>query len=311
MNKCTANRVGSRSCLWMLLTVLLLTACKPSVPDTYLQPGEMADILFDCHLAEAIVNQQPTDDKLAPLAFKESIMRKHGTTIAEFDSSMVYYSRHASQLHDVYVMLSDRLSDEAMAQGTTAGELNKYGNLSSSADTANVWNGDRVLVMSPYPSFNNYSFELEADTAFHKGDKLLLDFDTQFIYQDGVRDAIAVLVVKFTNDSIASQSIRMSSSSRYHLQVGGDSLQMKNIRGYFMLNRKSTEESATTLKMLVVSNISLVRMHNKPAEPAAKTDESATKQDGEKASGPADSAKVSSGRPTGIVPTDKKLQKLP
>lgn len=303
MNRRLAHILRLRGGVWLLLMACLLVACKPSVPDTYLQPGEMVDILYDCHVAEAIVNQGQSDDKLAPLAFKESIMRKHGTTVAEFDSSMVYYSRHARELHDVYEKLADRLSDEAMAQGTTAGELNKYGTIASSADTANVWNGDRVLVMLPYPSFNNYNFEIEADTAFHKGDKLLLDFDTQFIYQDGVRDAIAVLVVKFTNDSIVSQSIRMSSSSRYHLQVGGDSLTMKNIRGYFMLNRKQVESSATTLKMLVVSNISLVRMHDKPSAPA-------TKQDAEKTGGKADSTKQDSVRPAGIVPTDKKLQKL-
>ncbi len=32
----------------------------------------------------------------------------------------------------------------------------------------------------------------------------MLDFDSQFIYQDGIRDGLALLAVQFGNDSIAS-----------------------------------------------------------------------------------------------------------
>lgn len=276
MNRDRAHIALLRRSLLVLAATMLLAACKPSVPDTYLQPDEMADVLYDYHLAEAVARQQYGDDKYAPLAFKTSILKKHGISEAEFDSSMVYYTRHTRYLHDVYETLADRLGDEALAQGSTVGELNKYGSITSSADTADVWNGDRVIIMSPYSSFNTYSFEVKVDTAFHQGDKLLLDFDTQFLYQDGVRDAVAVLAITFTNDSVASQATRLTSTSHYHLQLGSDSLAMKQVRGYFLLNKKPSTESATTLKMLLISGIKLVRMHNMAQTIAPETNDNKT-----------------------------------
>lgn len=278
INDCR-NRVGLLLIFGCMSFVLLLAGCKPSVPNEFLQPDEMEDILYDYHIADAIARQQLGDDKIASLAFKESILRKHGTDNAVFDSSLVYYTRHTKLLHDVYESLSDRLSDEALSQGSTIGQLNRYGDLSSSADTADVWNGDKVVVLSPYPSFNNYSYEIKVDTAFHKGDKLLLDFDAQFIYQDGMRDAIAVLAIKFANDSVTSQTVRLSSTRQYHLQIGNDSLQIKSVKGYFMLNKIKETESSTTLKMMILSNIKLVRMHNKPSTKTdTKTDDNAKGQ---------------------------------
>ena len=42
------------ACLVLFMTVVL-SGCKPGIPGRYLQPDEMADILYDYHLAEGIV----------------------------------------------------------------------------------------------------------------------------------------------------------------------------------------------------------------------------------------------------------------
>ena len=61
--------------------------------------------------------------------------------------------------------------------------------------------------------------KIKADTAFYKGDKIILDFDTRFIYQDGMRNAVAVLALKFNNDNVASRTINITSTSRYHCRL--------------------------------------------------------------------------------------------
>ena len=47
----------------------------------------------------------------------------------------------------------------------------------------------------------------------------MLDFESHFIYQDGIRDGLAVLAVQFSNDSIASQVVHVQSSQHYSMQV--------------------------------------------------------------------------------------------
>ncbi len=258
----------------LFLLALSFIGCKPSVPSAYIQPGEMEDILYEYHLAEGIqVHNNEGGDTLSLLSYKSNILKKHGYTVAEFDSSMLYYTRHTKLLSDIYVSLADRLNKESVAQGSTVNELNRYGNISSSSDTTDIWSGERAFVISPYRATNQYYFEEKVDTSFHKGDLLMLDFDTQFIYQDGLRDAIVVLAVTFTNDSIATQTIHASSSSHYQLQIGDDEQGIKRIRGYFILGSNG-DMSTTTLKMLIVSNISFIRMHRtiKPANKSKEAD---------------------------------------
>lgn len=46
-----------RKLLALSLALLLMVACKPQVPSDYLQPGEMEDILYDYHLAQAMAQR--------------------------------------------------------------------------------------------------------------------------------------------------------------------------------------------------------------------------------------------------------------
>ena len=68
-------------------------------------------------------------------------------------------------------------------------------------------------MLNPYPPFNRMDFNVKADTTFHAGDRVTLDFNAQFIYQDGIRNAIAMLAVTFNNDSTATQIIHAGNTS--------------------------------------------------------------------------------------------------
>lgn len=248
----------------MALVALLLTGCKPGIPRKYLQSDEMADILYDYHLAQGIAaTQEYQSDTLAMRAFKAGILEKHGVSEADFDSSMVYYTRHTKLLEDVYTKLVDRFNSESSALGGVTADVE--GGLSGS-DTANVWRMPPSFVLSPYAAVNRLSFDVKADTAFHAGDRMVLDFDAQFICQDGTRDASVVLAVTYDNDSTEFVSNSVMSSSHYRLQVDNTGhMGIKSIRGFFMLSNGNSEmsSSATTLKLLVITNVRLVRVHMK------------------------------------------------
>ena len=245
----------------ILISVLCLLnaiSCKPGVPSEYIQPGEMEDILYDYHIAGAMARNNMNDGK-TEYAYRLAALKKHGVDQAQFDSSMVYYMQNSNVLRQIYQHLSKRLEQEELALGGAAAN---YERLSSTGDTTNVWKGDASVVLTSQVPFNICSFVVQADTSFHKGDRYLLEFDTQFIFQDGARDAVAVLAMTLSNDSVVAQTIHVSSPSHYTLQLNDtESLGIKRLNGYFLLNNeKAFGGTQTTLRLLPIYNIRLIKM---------------------------------------------------
>lgn len=259
-------------CLVAVMALLFcISSCKPSLPSGVLSKGKMTDILYDYHLALAMAHMDDNGDKGQSLAYREAVLRKHDVTSAEFDSSMVYYMRHTELLEDVYKDLTDRYNNEITAMGGSAKEGGEFANLSATGDTANVWNLATSMVFMPVQPFNSTSFDIKVDSTFHKGDRLMLDFDAQFIYQDGMRNGVAMLAVQFGNDSIAQRTIMIQSTQHYSVELSdADSLGIKSVKGYFMLmndDNGTGVSSQTTLKLMFLEHIKLIRMH--PQKPVA------------------------------------------
>lgn len=259
-------------CLVAVMALLFcVSSCKPSLPSGVLSKGKMTDILYDYHLALAMAHMDDNGDKGQSLAYREAVLRKHDVTSAEFDSSMVYYMRHTELLEDVYKDLADRYNNEITAMGGSAKEGGEFANLSATGDTANVWNLATSMVFMPVKPFNSTSFDIKVDSTFHKGDRLMLDFDAQFIYQDGMRNGVAMLAVQFGNDSIAQRTIMIQSTQHYSVELSdADSLGIKSVKGYIMLmndDNGTGVSSQTTLKLMFLEHIKLIRMH--PQKPVA------------------------------------------
>ena len=266
-------------CLVAVMALLFcVSSCKPSLPSGVLSKGKMTDILYDYHLALAMAHMDDNGDKGQSLAYREAVLRKHDVTSAEFDSSMVYYMRHTELLEDVYKDLTDRYNNEITAMGGSASAGGEFANLSATGDTANVWNLAASMVFMPVKPFNSTSFDIKVDSTFHKGDRLMLDFDAQFIYQDGMRNGVAMLAVQFGNDSIAQRTIMIQSTQHYSVELSdADSLGIKSVKGYFMLmngDNGTGVSSQTTLKLMFLEHIKLIRMH--PLKPVAAPSGSAS-----------------------------------
>lgn len=300
-------------CLVAVMALLFcVSSCKPSLPSGVLSKGKMTDILYDYHLALAMAHMDDNGDKGQSLAYREAVLKKHDVTSAEFDSSMVYYMRHTELLEDVYKDLTDRYNNEITAMGGSASAGGEFANLSATGDTANVWNLATSMVFMPVKPFNSTSFDIKVDSTFHKGDRLMLDFDAQFIYQDGMRNGVAMLAVQFGNDSIAQCTIMIQSTQHYSVELSdADSLGIKSVKGYFMLmndDNGTGVSSQTTLKLMFLEHIKLIRMHpQKPVAAPAGSSSSASSDSLRKDS--ASSASSSSGEKPGEQTFEMSSQK--
>ena len=259
----------------LLLLVNVISSCKPGVPRKYLSPGKMEDILYDYHVAKGMISFNEADsDTLLYQVYKLAVLKKYGISEADFDSSMVYYTRHTHRLHKIYENLAKRLSQEAMAMGASASEIKQSMGITEAGDTANIWSGEESFVLSPQPGFNVYSYTLEADSSYHAGDDFILIFDARFIYQEGMRDGIALISLTFNNDSTTSQMMRLNVDNTYRVDIGDhERLGIKKVSGYFILNRNQKQDSQTTLKLMSVTQLALLRIHTPEPEKKPEPEE--------------------------------------
>lgn len=249
-----------------LAAIFIFVGCKPGVPSEYISPSDLEDIIYDYCLAQGVVagNSTPYEKKKKDLfVYKKEILKKHGVTEAEYDSSMVYYMGHAKMLYDVYENVAERLGNDAVAMGAAASDLDKFGMINASGDTTNIWNERSTVVLTPFTPFNKLSFCIKADTTYKEGDRILLDFDNKFLYQDGSRAGMAMLAVRYDNDSVISRKTHISSTMNYTLSIPSfKGHTIKEIRGFFY-HTKKLDASLTTLKLMVLNNIRLIRFHEK------------------------------------------------
>ena len=263
--------------LTYLLLLMLVVACKPTVPSEYIQPGDMEDILYDYHLALAMSRQKGGSDvDFNRSLYFQSVLKKHGVTEAEFDSSLVYYYSHVYRLKDIYSEVNQRLSDEATGLGVAVGDINRYSQYSTTGDTANIWNQQTDLLLVPCPTMNRYDFTVKVDSTFKKGDSFMFQFMSEYIWQSGSKDLTVCIVCKYEGDSIIQTANHVSSAGTAQVRIPANRKnKLTDMRGFIYLNDGNDDGNGR--KMLFISQIQLIRFHDKTAENEEITnDESST-----------------------------------
>ncbi len=258
------------SILTTLLLALTIFSCKPSLPSGIISESDMEDILYDYHIARSIIAME--GDKYNEQRMYNDILAKYDYTQAEFDSSMVYYTRHYRLINKIYNNIEERLMERTIAMGGNVQDLNSMGEGFSSADTTNIWTESTSVLFTQYTPYNVKQFEIKPDTTYKAGDMFMLSFDTEFIVQDGRRDLVAMLAVKFSNDSIASTTQHISSPMHATLTINdNERLGIKYVSGFITFTSEASNVQST--KIALARNIKLIRMHTE--DPAIKAAEQA------------------------------------
>lgn len=253
--------------------LVLLSACTPKVPKEYIQPDDMEDILYDYFVSQGIAQEEGMEHTSRVMDYRrelyfEAVLKKYGLTRAEFDSSLVYYYTRSDRFLKIWKKVQERLGDAAIEYGASAGEVETFTASTLTGDTANIWNGVFSQVLVPYAPYNRLQYHLQADTAFRKGDSFMLAWNSNFLYESGSKDAVAYMAVKYKNDSIVSTVTHFSVDGSTQLRIEGCDEPVKEIKGFVYLGQGY--ETSSTMKMLIVSNIQLIRFHkqkNVPKEP--------------------------------------------
>lgn len=258
-----------------------MVSCKPQVPDGVIKPDKMEDILVDYHLARAMAaqdNEVESERDYKQVLYTEAVFRKHGITKADFDSSMIYYYSRADRLNQMYRRVSDRLDKQALALGATEGAIGRYASLNPNGDTANVWTENLSYLLSPIPPRNLVEFEIEIDSTFRRGDSFLLQFMTDYVYQSGMKEGTAVMSITYEGDTVVTRNTHFTVSGINQLRFDGPAdLLPTRLRGFFYLGGDNA--TTTTLRLLFLSRVQLIRFHRPGSTPedGAKVDKTKAK----------------------------------
>jgi len=256
--------VWCRLCLSVGLLVVLFAfgACKNRSAEDVLGKGEMVDLLYDYHLAQALAQTSEDSVDYKTRLYTVSVFRKYGITEQDFNRSMEYYSRHADQLYKIYERVNERFGSNQSATTGLAGLKGEKG------DSMNVWNG-RMFYLLSTKGQNYLEYEQPADTTFHAGDRVVWEFDTQWIYRDGAKSGVALITVTYKNDSVATVQRPLFGSGRQQLTAYLGDEPVKSI-GCMIYQQSDWSDRP---RLLVLTNMALVRIRApkrsaKPVQPA-------------------------------------------
>jgi hypothetical protein len=142
--------------LLTIFSLLTFTACSnKGDANAVLSADDMEDVLFDYHLAQSLVNQSGDSADFRIRVYAEAVFKKHEVTEEQFNTSLRYYHRHTTELHDIYKNIEKRMNFLVGDYSET-----RY---TSEGDTANIWQGPERYLLSA--ALGNYiTFSQPTDT---------------------------------------------------------------------------------------------------------------------------------------------------
>lgn len=262
--------------IYIFAAVVALVGCT-SRPSYVLSGGDMEDVLYDMHRAHFLLEQTDgsRDDGAKQYALMQSVLRQHGVSAAVWDSSMVYYSRNADELEDIYKSLTERLSYEATVMGAGMAE---------GADSTDIWRGDKHILLLQNDISPSYQWTVEADTLLRPGEKLRLNFLALFLNEQSQRRATALIALRLKNDSVITRNQMASQTGIYTLEISDDeAVGIKSVSGLFMLHRPSMSSfggpSERNGQSQILSICQLKLLHEPKAAPVKDDSISSTHPD--------------------------------
>lgn len=151
-----------------LIALAALTMACNRVPDEVIQPEEMAQLMADIRVADAVISVNGYDYRtpVSREALKQAVYERHGVTQAQFDSSLVWYGHNIGRYQEVTDRSIEILEDRLQNAGSAATQAA----MSVAGDSVDVWDRPRAYMFNEKSPSKFLTFELEPDRNWNDGD---------------------------------------------------------------------------------------------------------------------------------------------
>ena len=246
----------------LLLLVLSLISCDKT-PRGVLSVNDMAELIADLQLADAYIENHSSEfeNDSSKLIIKQSVLKKHGITREEYDTSLVWYAHNMDdyiKAHDKAIGLLkeryDKLDNKpggADEQMLAAGEDQQNGPTHNVApgtvptpmpgrhhkqlgtdvknDTVDLWQGRRTYTLTSGAKRGFITFDLPPDANKRSGDRYQLGYK---LYR-GASEFKVSLSVDYTDGSTAQIARGTNSDGWVTIDLQTDTARkVRRIYGY-------------------------------------------------------------------------------
>ncbi len=277
-----------RKFLIYIFLMTIVSACD-SGGDDILSKSKMEQVFYDYHLAQAMITNLPADERYKAEMYMNAVYEENGITKEQFDSSVVWYNRHAEDLEEIYDNLNDRftvMNEELQLQ---TGRKEMFTLSSESGDTVNIWSGSQLVLLRNRDILNRESFRIKSDTSFYKGDKFIFKADGRLINSDKSSRNFRLTIcfgVKYKDGKVISQVQSITRNDTRQLTLNTDEKEIDELFGYFYYNGMPDENN-----FAVVNNIQLIKMHKQNGKKSKTIQSTASNEEASTDSIKADSIK--------------------
>lgn len=247
---------------WASVLVGLLVGCKIKTPEHVIPESTMENLLYDYHLAKSMSENLPYEENYKKSLYMDAVFKKYGTTKADFDSSMVWYTRNTEVIAKIYEKVRNRLKGEQDLVSDLIAKRDKKPKTTKAGDSIDVWPWQHVLRLTNATLDNKYVFTLPVDSNYHERDTLIWNARyhfTQPALSDSLRNVFMALQIMYEKDTI-SQLEMINASCTRQIRLYADTLgSMKEIKGIIFY----TASEGHTEVALLVDQLSMMRFHCK------------------------------------------------
>jgi hypothetical protein len=240
-----------------VLGALMLTACGKRMPKDVIPTDEMESILYDYHLTTAMQTAMLQVDNVKREAMRRYIFSKHGVTEEQFDSSMVWYTRHPEELTRIYTRIQERFQTESKHVSNLLSSRAEGMTLSLPGDTVDMWHGDDYyLLKANEPLHQMITFSMAADSNFQANDAIR--WTARYVFRNETRAVVRMgLSIIYENDSVVGEVRNVTRSCTKSIYLPQDSaFRIRAINGFIYVPANGSKNSD-----ILVHNMELMRYH--------------------------------------------------
>ncbi|MBO4955938.1 MAG: DUF4296 domain-containing protein [Muribaculaceae bacterium] len=217
-----SNRRTYRFLLPVWVLALAVLGCT-GVPDSVIQPHDMAKLLADIHIGEAVVetNTASFSSDSAKYRLKLAIYAKHGVTQAMVDSSLQWYGYHMDKYVEVYDEVASLLEERLLIAEDQAGVAGRtlQHSLAMEGDSVDVWPGVRVRRFASSMPSQAMSFGFNSDPNWERGD--IYTFRGKMLHNDS--RAMLSMAMDYTDGTVEYVSKPLIGDGWHEVRIAADS----------------------------------------------------------------------------------------
>lgn len=174
----------------LLMAAVFVAGCGNRSRHGVVPPRKFAAFLYDFHMAQAVGGDLKAEDRYMQKLYVNYVFEKHGISREEYDTSLVWYTRHPEELYKIYVSLSERTDEEKELLSASLEKIERRSFDVESGDTVDIWYLERNRLMTSAPLMNPLAFSITVDTTFYRSDSL--QWRVGIMFNGIIRDSMAV-----------------------------------------------------------------------------------------------------------------------